>query len=137
VFSLFLYDHFFPRDAMPAQYCCHRVCVYLSVRLPGHYPVLYSERLKESKLYLAWRHPSSYPTLCCKKIRISPKITVLPCGTLSRTSDLENFTTASRSRCQQNSSSSSSSSTVELVDDTYTTIDKSWLFTTSRSTVTL
>ena len=32
---------------------------------------------------------------------------------------------------------SSSSSTVELVDDTYTTVDESWLFTTSRSTVTL
>jgi len=31
---------------------------------------------------------------------------------------------------------SSSSSTVELVDDTYRTIDESWLFTASRSTVT-
>ena len=31
----------------------------------------------------------------------------------------------------------SSSSTVELVDDTYTTVDESWLFTTCRSTVTL
>jgi len=29
-----------------------------------------------------------------------------------------------------------SSSTVEFVDDTYTTVDESWLFTTSRSTVT-
>jgi len=29
------------------------------------------------------------------------------------------------------------SSTVELVDDTYTTVDESWLFTTSRSNVTL
>ena len=27
--------------------------------------------------------------------------------------------------------------TVEFVDDTYATVDKSWLFTTSRSTVTL
>jgi len=35
------------------------------------------------------------------------------------------------------STNSSSSSTVELVDDTYATIDKSWLFTASRSTVTL
>jgi len=53
-------------------------------------------------------------------------------------SGLENFATESRSRCQQHSSSSSSSSsTVEFVDDTYTTIDESWLFTTSRSTVTL
>jgi len=29
------------------------------------------------------------------------------------------------------------SSTVELVDDTYTTIDESWLFITSGSSVTL
>jgi len=51
---------------------------------------------------------------------------------LFRTPDLDNFAAASRSRCRQNSSSS----TVEFVDDTYTTIDESWLFTTSRSTVT-
>ena len=61
------------------------------------------------------------------------KIRVLPSGTLSRTQDIENFATASRSRCQQHASSS----TVELVDDTYTTVDESWLFTTSQSTVTL
>jgi len=64
-------------------------------------------------------------------IPLSPKIRALPSGTLSQTLDLENFATASRSRCQRNSSSS----TVEFVDDTYTTIDKeSWLSTTSRST---
>jgi len=34
-------------------------------------------------------------------------------------------------------STNSSSSTVELVDDTCTTVDESWLFTTCRSTVTL
>jgi len=45
-----------------------------------------------------------------------------------------NSAAASRSCRQQNSSSSS---TVELVDDTRTTVDESWLFTTSRSTVTL
>jgi len=38
---------------------------------------------------------------------------------------------ASRSK-----NSSSSSSTVELVDNTYTTLYESWLFTTSRSAVT-
>jgi len=59
------------------------------------------------------------------------KIGVLLSGTLSQTPDLENFATASRSSCQQHSSSSS---TVQLVDDTYTTVDESWLFTTSRST---
>jgi len=47
----------------------------------------------------------------------------------------ENFTvaTASRTRCQRKPSSRS---TVEFVGDTYTTIDESWLFITSRSTVT-
>jgi len=78
-------------------------------------------------------HP--YPTLCCKEIWVSPKIRVLPSGNLSHTPVLENFTTVSRSRCCQQHSSPSS--TVEFVDDTYTTVDESWLFTTSRSTVTL
>ena len=77
---------------------------------------------------------STYFTLWYKEMWVSPKITVLPRGTLSQTLDLENFATASRSRCQQHSSSSS---TVEFVDDTYTTIDESWLFSTSRSIVTL
>jgi len=54
-----------------------------------------------------------YPTPCCEEFWVSPKIRVLPSGTLSRTLDLENFATVSRSRCQQNSA------TVELVDDTY------------------
>jgi len=76
----------------------------------------------------------TYSTPCCKEIWVSPKIRVLSSRTLCETSDLENFTTASRSRCWN---WSSSSSTVELVDDTYTTVDESWLFTASRSTVTL
>jgi len=73
-----------------------------------------------------------YPTLCYKEIWVSPKIRALPSGTLSQTPNLENFATASRSRYQQNSSSTS---TVELVDHTCTTVDESWLFTASRSTV--
>ena len=64
----------------------------------------------------------------------SPEIMVLPSGTLCQTPDSENFATASQSRCQQNSLSLSSSM-VELIDDTNTTIDESWLFTASRSTV--
>jgi len=70
------------------------------------------------ELFLAWRLPSTYPTLCYKEIRASPKIGVLPFGTLSQTQDLENFATASWLRCHQNSSWLSSS-TVELVYDTY------------------
>jgi len=105
--------------------------VCLSVRLSQAGVV--SKRLDESNWLLARR--LSFTTLCYKEIWISPKIRVLPPpDTLSHTPDLANFAAATRSRCQQNSSSSS---TVELVDDTYRTIDESWLFTTSRSTVTL
>ena len=71
---------------------------------------------------------------CLRKFGYLGNITLLPSGTLSQTLDSENFATASRSRCQRHSSSSS---TVELVDDTYTTVDESWLFTTGRSAVTL
>ena len=84
-----------------------------------------------NRAVLAWRLPSTYPSQYFKEICVSPKMKVLPAGTLSQTQDLEKITPR---RCQQNSSSSS---TVELIDDTYTTIDESWLFTTSRSTVTL
>ena len=48
-----------------------------------------------------------------KKILVPLKIRVLLSGTLSRTLDLENFATTSRSRCQQKLS------TVELVDNIY------------------
>ena len=117
---------FIPRDAMLAWYMlssCVRPSVGPSVCLsacPSHAGVV-SKRLDESSWFLARR---TYPTLCYKEIWVSPKIRVLPSVTLSQTPDLENFATASGSRCQQNSSSSSSS-TVEFVDDTYTTIDES------------
>ena len=95
--------------------------------------MLYRNDWTNQSCFLAWR----LFCLSSKEIWVSPKIGVglLLSGTLSQTPDFENFVTACRSRCQQNSSSSSS--TVELVDDTYTTIDESWLFTTSRSTVTI
>ena len=94
-----------------------------------------SKKLDESSRLLARRLPYTYPTLCCKEIWVSPKITELFSGTLYKIPDSENFVKASRSRCQQNSLSSSS--TVELADEIYTTIDESWLFTTSRPTATL
>ena len=62
---------------------------------------------------LAWKLPSTYPTLCYREIWVSPKIRVLPSGTLSQTRDLDNFATVSQSCCQRNSS------TVDLVDHTY------------------
>jgi len=52
---------------------------------------------------------------------------------MSQTLDLENSATARQLRFQQ----ILSSLTVEFVDDTYMTILESWLFTTSRPTVTL
>jgi len=75
--------------------------------------------------------PSTYPTLRSTEIWVSTKITVLTSRTLSQTPDLENFAT-SRSRCQQLVVVDG-----RIVDDTYTTVDELWLFTTSWSTVTL
>ena len=40
------------------------------------------KRLNESGWFWAWKLRSSYPTLCCKEIRVSPKISVLPSATL-------------------------------------------------------
>ena len=93
-----------------------------------------SKLLDESSWVLAWWLYFTYFTLYFKENMGISKIRVLPSRALSETSQSENFPAASLSRCQQNSSSS----TVELVDNTYTTIDdESWLFTTCRPTVTL
>jgi len=98
-------------------------CVRRSVR---HKPVLYrNDWTNRAGIWHTGFLPSSPHFLCYKEISVSPKIRVLPSETLSQTPDQENFSTASRSRCQQHSSS-----TVEFVDDTYTTVDESWLFTT-------
>jgi len=80
--------------------------------------------------------PSTYPTLCFKESWVSPKIRVglLPAGTLFQTSDFKIKISPRQVDCVVNNSSSSM---VEFVDDTYMTIDESWLFTTIRSTVTL
>ena len=73
---------------------------------------------------------STYPTLCCKEIRV-PTNRVLPSGSLYETLNLENFVTASRLCCQQKPS------TNELLT-TLTTVDASWLCTNTRpSTVML
>ena len=132
-----------PLDAMLARYtlssCVRLSCQYNWRTNDNSFRVLFDKIASVTtgriELVLAWRLPSTYPTLCYKKIWVSQKTGVLPFETLFQTPDLENFATASRSRCQQNSSSSSS--TVELVDDTYTTVDESLLFTAGRSTVTL
>ena len=62
-----------------------RVCLCLSVTSRG----ILSKRMNESSWFLALELPSTRPTLCSKKIRVYPKIRVLPSGTLSQTPDLE------------------------------------------------
>ena len=63
-----------------------------------------SKRLDESSWFLAWMLPFTYSTLCYKEIWVFPKMRTVPSVTLSQTPDLENFATASRSRCRQHSS---------------------------------
>jgi len=119
---------------MPARYMLSsRVC--LSVR-PSQASIV-SKVLDKSSLF--W-HGGFFPPIqhcAVRKCGYLQKLRYFLLRTLSPTPELENFAAASRSRCQQHSSSSSST-TVELVDDTYAVapINESWLFTTSRSTVT-
>ena len=94
-----------------------------------------SKRLNRSR----WFRYESFLPLCCKEIRLSPKIRVFPSATLSQIFllELKNFARASQSCCQQ------SSRTVELVDHTYdgrrvarrthTSVDRSALTALLRS----
>ena len=103
------------------------VCMSVCLSQAG----IVSKRLEGSSWFLACRLPSTCPTLFCEEVRIPTKKKGTSLWNFLQTADYENFATASRSCCQQNSSM------VELVDDTYTTVDESWLFTTCRSSVTL
>jgi len=106
--------------------------VWLSVRSSvRHKPVLYRNDWTNQAGFWYGGFLPSIPHCFFKEIEgISKNWGYFPSGTLSQTPDLEKIS-------PRQNSSSSSSSTVELVDDTYTTIDESWLFTTSRRTVTL
>jgi len=130
--------HFTARRYASAVYAVVvSLSVWLSVRSSvRHKPVLYRNDWTNRAGFWYGGFLPPIPHCALKTFGYLQKLGYFPSGTLSQTPDLENFATASRSLCQQNSSSSSSS-TVELVDDTYTTIDESWLFTTSRRTVTL
>ena len=114
LFSLWLHD------AILARYLLFRVFVSSSVC--HKLPVLYRNSMDESSWFLTRKLASTYPT--CRKFGCLQKWGYFP---LSRSPDLENFATASRSRCQQKSS------TVELLT-TATTVDASWLFTARRPT---
>jgi len=107
------HDNFLLRDATLARYMLSS-CVRLSV---CHKPVLHRN------------HGCFLPPIphCVKFGYLQNKGTSL----WNFVPKSGKFCATSRSHCQQNSS------TVEPVDDTYTTVDESWLFTTSRSAVTL
>ena len=90
--------YFLPRDAMLAP--VYAVVPCPSVRRSSVTSRYCIETTGRIELVFGVGLPSTYPTLCSKEIWLSPKIRVLPSGTLSQTPDLENFATASRSRCQ-------------------------------------
>jgi len=55
-----------------------------------------SNRINESRWFWARELPSTFPILCYREIQVSPKIKVLPSGTLSQTPVLENFASECR-----------------------------------------
>jgi len=84
-------DNLLPRDAMLARYMLS-LCIYPSVCLsvrPSAISWYCIEITGRIELIWAWRLPSTYPTMRFKEIWVYPK-----------TGNLENFATASRSRCQ-------------------------------------
>ena len=96
---------FTTRRHASAVLCCRHVSVR-PVLCPSVCPSqsgIAWKRVNESSWYLRWGLPSTYTTLCWKEIFVSPTIRLLPfpSGTLSQTSDLENFAAASRLHCQQ------------------------------------
>jgi len=132
VFSRLLLG-FLPRDTMLARYMLSsRVRLSVHPSVTNRYCIETTGRIE---LVSAWRLSSTYPTLCHKEIyEISQHL-----GT-----SLWDFVPNSGLRKFRHGKSIALSttlivvaSTVEFVDDTYTTIDESWLLTTSRSTVTL
>jgi len=74
-------------SAIYAVVVCPAVC---------HKPGLYRNDWIYIAGFLARELPLTYPKLCYKKIRVSPKIRALPAGTLPQIPDVENFATASR-----------------------------------------
>ena len=66
--------------------CSRRVSICSSVR-PSvclSQAGILSKRLDESSWFLACRLPAVYPTLCYREMWVSPKIKILPAGTLSK-----------------------------------------------------
>ena len=74
-----IFTAFLPPDAIPARgiRVSDRLSVCLSVcpSVTSRYCI---ERTARIELFLAWTLPSTYPTLCCKEIWVSPKLGYLP-----------------------------------------------------------
>ena len=119
--------------------CCRPVSIRPSVCLSvcpfvRHKPVLCQNDWTNRADFWQWHRGFFLPIThsVIRKFGYLQKIVYFPLELFPQLRTRKNFAPASRSRCQQNSSSSSS--TVEFIDDT---IDASWLFTASLSTVTL
>ena len=99
-------------SAVYAVVVCPSACPFVCPSVHPSQVGIVSKPLDGSSWFLARRLPSTCPT---QKNRVPPEIRVLPSRTLSQTLGLENFATARRLRCKQNSS------TVDLVADTLST----------------
>jgi len=100
-----------PHDAVLARYyVAMSPCLFLPPSVTSRYCI---ETIGLIEMVLAWKLPSTYPTLCYKpkEIRVPPKIREIPSGSLSQTLDWKKIRHGIRS-CQQNLS------TIELADDT-------------------
>jgi len=69
---------------------------YVSVSVCLSQVGVLSNRINESRWFWARELPSTFPILCYGEIQVSPKIKVLPSGTLSQTPVLENFASECR-----------------------------------------
>ena len=113
-----LYYLLLPRDAMLAPYS---LSLYVSLSVTSQ---------NDWRIELVFL--STYPALCCKEILVSPKLGYFP---LKLCPTLRTYKISPRQVDRVINKTHRSSSTVELVDDTYATVDESWLFTTSPTTV--
>ena len=68
----------------------------LSVSVTSRSSIETAEPIDRAR-FVAWEPPSTYLILCKKEIRVSPKIRVLPSGTLFQTPDFKKFAWAYRS----------------------------------------
>ena len=107
--------------------CCRCVSVCLSIT--SQYCIETTGQIERVFVMRGFLPPVPH---CYNEIWVSPKIKVLPSGTLYRTSDLENFGAPSRLHCPQTVVVDGRVCWRHLYNNC-----ESWLFTTSPSAVTL